>query len=213
MWLHIGWGSWHPTSEGPRMSLGDGFSFPAGVILTSTSSIHHLEAYLTTRWGGWRLPVLPLAERRGYATSPAHHGSTHRDKPPNTIRNPDKAWRYQCWWMRGWNINVHLAWGREAQCIMGDRSCSYTAYSCLHQKEAFTDDWLPNRKEYFPSRRGLSHVTDQDNDHPFIYCNRLHHRLSQHKECDKAAATVFEDSKWVSNPCEHWNKPPQHAVT
>lgn len=30
------------------MPLGGGLSFPAGVILTSTSSMHHLEAYLTT---------------------------------------------------------------------------------------------------------------------------------------------------------------------
>lgn len=26
-------------------------------------------------------------------------------------------------------------------------------------------------------------MTGQDNDHPFLNCNRLHHRLSQHKEC------------------------------
>lgn len=45
------------------MSLGGGLPFPAGVILTSTSSIHHLEVYLTT--GGLELTCAAFSREVG----------------------------------------------------------------------------------------------------------------------------------------------------
>lgn len=50
---------------------------------------------------------------------------------------------------------------KEAQCIMGDRSCSYTAYSFLHKKEAFTDDFTEKRALSFWKVRKKSEPCDR----------------------------------------------------